>query len=305
MSKPYDPEGAATTSQVKLWGTRGSIPVSGPQYAHYGGNTVCLEVRQPEHLVIIDAGTGIRELGEELIESPYRELHLFIGHAHWDHIIGFPFFKPVYDPEFTLHIYGPGSNGETMEKALKRILQPHHFPVRLEQLQARLHFHELGPGDRVDNGPITVQVAHCDHPGSALGFRIEVPGLTFGYVTDNEFLKGHVGHPSEVTRGHPMIGEDKRLLDMLQGVNLLIHEAQYTPKEYMQKIGWGHSSISNATALVHLCGVRNWIVTHHDPNADDETLRKRLALHLEVLEECGMNTEIRMAYDGLRFPLKT
>ncbi len=261
-----------------------------------------MEIRRNDTLIVIDAGTGIRALGDHLIASQFRQIHLFIGHAHWDHIIGFPFFQPLYHPDFVIHVYGPRHEASTTEDALRRILEPHHFPVRLEELQATVHFHEVSPGDTHTLSDVCLKTTNCNHPGGALGFRLELPESTISYVTDNEFLQGYRGHPSEITLDDPLVEPYREFVEFIRGSDLLIHEAQYTPRMYSSRVGWGHSSSSNATALLKLAQIPDWIVTHHDPMATDDTLRDNGYLHWQILRDCGLSAHVQLAADGMRIP---
>jgi ribonuclease BN (tRNA processing enzyme) len=299
----YDPEAQSWTSYLKLWGTRGSVPVSGPQYTTFGGNTSCLEVARDGRTVIIDAGTGIRSLGDALMHSRNREVHLFFGHTHWDHIIGFPFFMPLYSAEFIIHIYAEETKERTIQEALTKILRPHYFPVRLEEMQAELRYHPLVIGSPVRVGDITVSVIACEHPGGALAFRIDTPDRRVAYVTDHEFLKSYRGAPADVTLEDALVEPYLPLIDFLRGSDPIIHEAQYTPREYRSKVGWGHSSMSNATALMKLCEARDWYVIHHDPAADDENLHRRERLHWRIIADAHLHCHVSLAFDGLTLPL--
>lgn len=299
----YDPEARQWTSYLKLWGTRGSVPVSGPQYATFGGNTSCLEISRNGHTIIIDAGTGIRSLGDALIHSSTREVHLFFGHTHWDHIIGFPFFMPLYSPEFTIHIYAEENKERNIQEAFEKILKPHYFPVRLEELKADLRYHSLPPGGSITIEDVTIHTLHCEHPGGALAFRIDTPKRRIGYVTDHEFLKSYRGIPTEVLIGDPILEPYLPIIEFLRHCEPLIHEAQYTPREYRSKVGWGHSSMSNAAALIRLCEIHNWYVTHHDPGADDQDLRQRAQLHWQIMADSDVHCHVNLAFDGLALPL--
>ncbi len=299
----YNPQTNSVPDYIRFWGTRGSIPVSGLEYYRYGGNTPCLEVRQKDHLIIIDAGTGIRQLGNEVLKENLKEIHLFIGHTHWDHIIGFPFFAPVYVKNCTINIYAPKGFGKSIQELFTGMLDRDYFPVRLEEMQAKFIFHTLSIGNPVKIGDVEIDHAYSSHPGATLCFKIKSKRQTIGYVTDNEVLVGYHGHPNLIDRHHLLLDPHQSLITFFQGCDVLVHEAQYTPEEYRQKVGWGHSSISNAAVLIKHAGITNWVFTHHDPSHNDVILLQKLNLHQTIMRECGLTCQIQAAYEGLTLPL--
>ncbi len=299
----YETRSKKLTRYAKLWGTRGSIPVSGGDYTRYGGSTPCLELVDGEELVIIDAGTGIRQLGNEVLERKGRTIHLVLGHTHWDHILGFPFFAPVYDRDFTIHIYAAQGSRKSTAELFSGMLDHDYFPVRLDEMRAKLVFHNLQDHGPLEIGKMRIHYDFTNHPGPTLGFKIETEAQTFGYVTDNEILLGYHGHPNRIDLDHPLLNSDRHLIDFFRGCNLLIHEAQYNPQEYVEKVGWGHSSVTNATVLLKYCEVPEWIVTHHDPSHTDEMLEQKIGLHRTILQECNVDCRVRLAYDGLVLPI--
>jgi CheY-like chemotaxis protein len=300
----YDPHLASDNSYMKLWGTRGSISVSGPEYICYGGNTACMEICDKHSLIIIDAGTGIRSLGDKVMKSPYKEIHLIIGHTHWDHILGFPFFAPAYFPEYTIHIYAAKGFGKTLKELFQAMLDRDYFPVKLDEMRAKFVFYDLEDLNKpVQIGGIKIYYTYASHPGATLCFRIHSENKIIGYASDNEMLVGYHGHPQAIDKNHPLLDPYRTILDFYMDCDTLIHEAQYYPKEYYTKVGWGHSSISNATVLIKECHVKEWIVTHHDPSHTDDIIRSKLQMHKEILAECGISCAVHMAYDGLVFPL--
>lgn len=287
---------------IKFWGTRGSSAVSGSDYVRFGGNSSCLEIRSGDDLIIIDAGTGIRPLGELLTNSRSQKIHLFLGHTHWDHITGFPFFSPIYDPEVHLSIWAPVGFEVDTRELFNKMLASTFFPVRLEDIRARIEFHDLRDGDKIMIGNLNISTHYAYHPGATLCFRIQHGKHSIGYVTDNEFLLGYHGHPGAIDRGHRLLKPYQSQIQFLEGVDLLIHEAQYSPFEYQERVGWGHSSISNATILVKHAKARDWLITHHDPKHTDAQLAKKLQLHRDILEDCHIDCKVSMAFDGLAIP---
>ncbi len=293
-----------SSSYIKFWGTRGSSPVSGAKYIKYGGNTTCLEIRHHDTLIILDAGSGIRELGEILNIQRPQKLSLLIGHTHWDHIIGFPFFAPVYNKNCSIDVLSPIGYQKEAEELFNDMLSFGYFPVRLEEMFASLSFNELRDGSVLKFGDITICCHYAHHPGPTLCFKIISPTKTIGYVTDNELLLGYHGSPQAIGRDHYLLEPHLNLISFLEDCHVLIHEAQYSPQEYYSKVGWGHSSVSNVVALIkHLKKCQEWIVTHHDPRHTDEDLMKKAELHQHLLRESNINIHFKMAYDGMIYPL--
>jgi CheY-like chemotaxis protein/phosphoribosyl 1,2-cyclic phosphodiesterase len=293
----YRPTLETARGYWRMWGTRGSIPVSGPRFARHGGNTSCLEVRTGDDLCIIDAGSGIRDLGLTLLKDGPRKVPLLIGHTHWDHIQGFPFFVPAYVPGWEFEIYGASGFGKSLDQLFSGQLDRDYFPVEMQDMSARLTFRTLGENPlRV--GKIAVYWELMNHPGATIGFRIEVEGQRIGYVTDNEFLKGYLGSPLALTRASELVEPYERIIQFVQDVDVLILEMQYTNDEYPKKIGWGHSSMSNACLLTKLARAKRLVVTHHDPMHDDDFLQTKLNLTRQILKELDYPIEVSNGFDG-------
>jgi phosphoribosyl 1,2-cyclic phosphodiesterase len=297
----YVPKMHVYDSYIKFWGTRGSNPVSGNDYIRYGGNTVCLELRHGNDLVIIDAGTGIRPLGNSLMDV--KNIHLFIGHTHWDHILGFPFFAPIYNSDCHICIWAPIGFEKTTRELFTEMLAYAYFPVRLDDIQAKISFRDLRDGQSVSIGKIQIHNHYAFHPGATLCFKIQFGDKTIGYASDNEMLMGYHGNPSGLGRDHPLLAPYDSLIKFYQGCDLLVHEAQYFPAEYQKKVGWGHSSLSNAAALMQHCKPKEWMITHHDPQNSDEDILNKLQMAKDIMEECKIPCSVRMAFDGLVLPI--
>ncbi|MFC1607234.1 response regulator [Candidatus Latescibacterota bacterium] len=293
----YLPKIDTTRSHYHLWGTRGSIPVSGHQYNLHGGNTSCFSIECGDDIVIIDAGSGIRELGMVLAAQKPRKIHIFIGHTHWDHIQGFPFFIPAYIPGYQLVIYGASGFGKDLQSIFQGQLDSDYFPVQMEDMRANFEFKNIKENP-VKVGDISIYWEYTHHPGPTLGFKVSVHDKTIGYITDNEFLKGFCGHPEKITSDSEQLVQYSKLIEFISGVDILISEAQYTNDEYRQKIGWGHSSLSNACLLMKLAGIKEWIVTHHDPSHSDEVLQKKLNLTKQIFSDLKYNINISHGFDG-------
>ncbi|MFN0012507.1 MAG: response regulator [Phycisphaerales bacterium] len=294
----YLPDLDASRGTLKLWGTRGSISVPGPTTSRHGGNTSCMEVRHADDVVIFDAGTGIRGAGLALAKGGPRRVHVFVGHTHWDHIQGFPFFAPAYIPGFEIFIYGAKGFGKDLKNVFLGQLDAAYFPVDMRAMKATMTFVELQENP-VTIGGIRVFWEYAFHPGAAICFRIEASGSTLGYLTDNEFLSGYIGHPARALATPSMLLPYAKLIRFFSGVEVLIAEAQYTCEEYLKKIGWGHTSVSNACVLAKLAGVKRWYVTHHDPLHDDDAVDRKVNLIRQILREIEHPCEVGAAYDGM------
>lgn len=299
----YLPKMHATNTYIKFWGTRGSNPVSGADYVRFGGNTCCLEVRHGNDLLIIDAGTGIRPFGNLIQESKPKNIHLLFSHTHWDHLAGFPFFMPIYDPECHIHIYTPIGFEKTAREIFTEMLAYAYFPVRLDDIQASLHFHDIREGEPFEVGHFIINSHYAFHPGATLCFKIQCHKKTFGYITDNEFLMGYHGNPNAIGKSNPRLAPYLSQLAFFKNCDLLIHEAQYTPEEYLHKVGWGHSSISNAAVMLKHAEVKEWLITHHDPKHTDLDLLKKIQMQFDIIDDCKLECRARMAFDGLTIPL--
>lgn len=283
---------------VRFWGTRGSIASPGPNTATYGGNTACVEVRATDGTVIVlDCGTGARELGLHLARTmpqPIR-LHLFIGHTHWDHIQGFPFFVPAFLPGAELNIYAPLGFQRSLEEAMAGQMEHSYFPVKLRELRSRIHYTELDEGFfRV--GDVLVETQYLNHTAPTIAYRMSSGGATVAYVTDHEPFWSPTGRVSQ----HP---GDERHIAFMRGADLVIHDAQYTEEEYRGKIGWGHASIDYAVDVCLAADVRRLVLFHHDPTHDDATV-ERMESSARARAAARGILEVLAAREGLELQLE-
>ncbi len=299
----YLPKEHPKRNYLKLWGTRGSNPVSGADYIRFGGNTACLEISCGSDIIIIDAGTGIRPLGDVMHLDNSKKIHLFLSHTHWDHLTGFPFFSPLYHPDVEINIWSPVGFEKSTKELFTEMLAYAYFPVRLEDMEAKLNFHDLRDGHSVSIGEITIDSHYAYHPGATLCFKIHLAGKTIGYATDNEMFLGYHGHPEAIQEQNLLLKTHESILNFFQNCDTLIHEAQYTPLEYQKRVGWGHSSISNAAILCKQTKTKHWIVTHHDPQHTDADLLQKLHLHKDILADCHHECSVEMAFDGMELPI--
>lgn len=244
---------------VTFWGTRGSIATPGPETAAYGGDTSCVAIAgiDPEHLVILDAGTGIRRLGSE-IGPRVRRIDLLLSHLHLDHIVGLGFFAPLFRPDVAVSVWAPPSTTPLLER-LGRYLSPPLFPVRLRDLACELELRDA-PEEPVVRGAFTIRAVPVIHPDTAVGYRVEAGGHVIAYLPDHEPALGP-SFPFEMTwTSGATIALD---------ADLLIHDGQYAPDEYTERVGWGHSSTLDAVAFAELTRARALALFHHDPWHDD------------------------------------
>jgi len=280
---------------LKFWGTRGSCPVSGGEFAEFGGNTSCLEVSYEGSHFIIDAGTGIRPLGAEILKKR-KKILLILSHTHWDHVMGFPFFAPLYDKDSEIDIWSPSENKKSCKVIFGELMSAEFFPVGLEQLKAKIQFHSIEFETPIRVGPLTIHFYRAHHPSLAYAFKIETPHQTIGYASDNEMCKGYHGDLSHAP-------EDPGLVSFFSKIDFLIHEAQYFPEEYRKKVGWGHSSTLNAISLIQKTRVRKWLVVHHDPQHTDADLHRLAQYTQKTLQENRIPCEAQWIGDGRVFPL--
>jgi phosphoribosyl 1,2-cyclic phosphodiesterase len=286
-----------TSKYLKFWGTRGSCPVSGAEYRKFGGNTSCLEICYNETRLIIDAGTGIRPLGEALLKESKKHHHLFLSHTHWDHLIGFPFFAPLYSPDSKITIWSYFPEQNACQKTFETLLSADFFPVHLDQVKAKLEFQSSQTSQPIQIGPLTLHVHPAHHPSPTCCFKIQTPHETIGYASDNELFKGYHGDLNKAP-------DDPGLVQFFSGCDLLVHEAQYFSEEYIEKIGWGHSSVSNTAALLKKTNIHKWLVIHHDPKHTDEDLFALAALSERLLSTHKIRCQSEWIGDGHIVPLK-
>ena len=297
-SEYYAPALDISRARFSLWGTRGSTPTPGGRFLRHGGQTSCMSVVLGDEQFIFDAGSGIRDLGLEVINSSRRKLHLFVTHTHWDHIQGFPFFAPAYLPGFEITIYGAEGFGKDLKSVFRGQLDREYFPVQMEDMESDLQFRHLAENP-VPVGSALVSWEFAQHPGATVGYKIEIGGKKIAWIPDNEFLQGYTGPPQELTRDHPLVVPYGGRIDFLADADIVLHEAQYTCEEYPEKIRWGHSSVANACALMMLSGVKRWIVTHHDPLHDDAFLETKLQVTRQILARLGHDIQVCHGYDGM------
>ncbi len=274
---------------VRIWGCRGSLATPGPETLRYGGNTSCVEVECDDGTrIILDAGTGIRVLGRRPRADGSGPIHLCLTHLHLDHIEGMGFFAPIYDPETEVHVWGPPSSVRSLDERLARYLSAPLFPVELGDLPATFAFHDVGD-EPWEIGSARLQAAPISHPGATLGYRIEADGTSVAYLPDHE--------PAVGVELDNLTSDWISGFGLAEGVDLLIHDAQYTDAEYVSHVGWGHSSISQALSFGAMTGAGRLLLFHHDPVHSDEDLDLHQARARELWQGDGAPPEL--AFEGM------
>ncbi len=253
--------------RVKIWGCRGSIACPAPTHLKYGGNTTSLEVDAGDQKILLDCGTGIRNLGQQLIKTDLEHCHILMTHTHWDHINGFPFFAPAFDPKrhFDImagHMVDKGGIRNVLEAQMENPM----FPIPLDAMQAKLTFSDFRAGEDLDiaekNSGVKVRTALLNHPNDATGYRIDYKGKSMCLITDTEHIPGK---------------PDENILELIEGADLVIYDATYTEEEFPARIGWGHSTWNEGVKLCQMANVKRLGIFHHDPEHDDIFMDKLAA----------------------------
>jgi phosphoribosyl 1,2-cyclic phosphodiesterase len=276
--------------RISYFGVRGSCPCSSDQHRRYGGNTSCVLVEVDGALpLIVDLGTGLRALGDRLLR-PLRAAGLplqataLLSHLHYDHILGLPFFTPLQDPGAVLDVYGPTQEGGSLQDVLSSAVQPPFFPVQMAEFRGEPRFHDLDGSGTLDLGPVTVTARFIPHRGRTLGFRIEADGRSVAYLSD---------HQAPLDRRSVA----DTVLELCDGADLVIHDAQYTDDEFVTMSDWGHSTVAYAVHVAAEAGVRRLALFHHDPSHTDKEIDRMLSRTRRLASQHSLG-EVTAAAEG-------
>ena len=278
---------------IKFWGTRGSIPVSGKEFVKYGGDTTCVEIRtENDEIIIVDAGTGIRKLGKQLLSEERFSYHMIFTHAHWDHLLGFPFFRPIYRKETDISLYGCPFAQQSVKDMISKTMLPPYFPVYYDSIQAEIKYHGackcLFHIDTVSITPISLS-----HPNRANGYKFVENDRSFVFMTDNELSHIHPGGLNFL-----------EYVNFAEQADLLVHDAEFTYEEYALTKTWGHSVYLDALKLAVEARVKNFGLFHHNQDRTDKALESLEHECRKIISNEGLNMNCFAVFDGMEYILR-
>jgi len=262
--------------KIHCWGSRGSVAVSGKQYLKYGGDTTCVEIMGEDgEIIILDAGTGIRALGNKLEKEQRLMINLLITHAHWDHLSGFPFFSPLYDKKSRINVYGPQPTQASLKKIVSKTMSAPYFPIEFEDILAAIAFPVMH-GKEYSIGSVLVQTIPLRHPSEGVGYRLTQHGKCFVFMTDNEIDRNYSNGLSY-----------NDYVEFVRGADLIFHDAEYSMEEYKKTKGWGHSAYLHTVRLALEAGVKALGLFHHNQDRTDSEIEAIVDECRELIEKEG------------------
>ena len=308
VAEPSEPEPIATgPTLVRFWGVRGSIPSPGKETSDYGGNTSCVEVRVGNRIIILDAGSGIRRLGQSLmkeITADGLDVTMLISHTHWDHIQGFPFFVPAYHPKVNIRILGYEGAVHGLRGALFEQMQTAFFPVGLNQMATHLTFEEMGDMQFDLGSSVKVRTIFANHPGICLGYRLSTPNGDVVYMPDHEAYERCEAERQKAEKETSATGleyarqQDAKVIEFLRGAEVVIADSQYDAAEYPTRRGWGHTCADDTALLAARAGAKRVYLFHHDPDHDDVKMGKMVESARAAVQQNGYSIEVFAAREG-------
>ncbi|GAB4331578.1 MAG: MBL fold metallo-hydrolase [Calditrichia bacterium] len=303
-----------TSLKIKFWGVRGSIATPGPETLRYGGNTPCVEVRtNQETLFILDAGTGIRRLGMELVKQKAPlNIFILISHFHWDHIQGLPFFRPAHQEKNKICIIGSDDTSLQLNQIIAFQMDPTYFPIAIQDMKAKITFRSV-KDEKFRIGDVEIETVYLNHPGYALGYRLTRNGKSVVYISDNEPFAYHAVppfmHQQRQSKNLADIfdnfleDKDSFLVNFCRNADVLIHDTQYYPEEYQERVTWGHSPFNFTVNLAIRSRVKHLVLFHHDPDHDDQKVDEILLKSRELLAAQRSEIVCSAAFEGMEIEL--
>lgn len=272
--------------RLKFWGVRGSIAVPGSSTIRYGGNTPCVEVSTAENIIILDAGTGIRELGNYMLGgNDCRNIHLMISHTHWDHLLGIPFFKPMFNSNAKVKVYFSREADHSMVEVIDALMHPYFFPVSKSAFSANISYMPLDPDIALEVDDISVEFFRVNHSKGTLAYKLKHNGKSVVYMTDNEIEYSGLDIPD----GRRKMAElNEKAIEFCRGCDYLIHDSTYLVRNYEGKRGWGHSNNASVAMFAGLAGVKNLVLFHYDPEYNDDIVDEMLKDTTGMLKSSGI-----------------
>ena len=311
-TRAHAPLPANQPPRLKFWGVRGSIPTPGPGTVQYGGNTSCVEVRADGEIIILDAGSGIRRLGlalaREFKDQPIN-LTLLITHTHWDHIQGFPFFIPAYNPHNRLRILGYEGARKGLHSTLTAQMESPYFPVSMRHMPGNIDVTELRERE-FNVGRVRVETTFVNHPGVCVGYRLFTSAGSIAYLPDNEPFQRMRSHAAGQPRAEHIEAlkyaseQDQRVIEFLKDSEVLIVDSQYDDDEYQSHVGWGHGCVDDVVALALFARVKQLFLFHHDPDHDDDQISRMLEWARKLVALQGESLAVDAAREGLEYILQ-
>lgn len=305
------PAPAPGGARLKFWGVRGSIPTPGAETSYYGGNTSCVELRVGSEIIILDSGSGIRPLGRALAaEFQARPIHLslLITHTHWDHIQGFPFFLPAYDPRNRITVVGFEGARQGLQSTLSGQMESPYFPIAMHQIPGHVAFEEF-QGLDFKVGAVPVRAQFLNHPGACTGYRLATPGGNVSYLPDVELcqrLRANLdaANPRLDTEARTIASEhDRKVIEFIRDSEVLILDSQFNAGEYQKHVGWGHSCAEDSVAFALRAKVKRLFMFHHDPEHSDAEIARMVARGRQIAARRNSPLLVEAAREGLELAL--